>query len=421
MTAKQVFTGVKVVDFTWAATGPQINRELAEHGATVVRVESHRRPDIFRVAPPFRDGKPGFNRSAYYATYNNDKLGMTLDLSKPKGKEVGLRLALWADIVTDSMTPGTMKRWGLDYDSLKVHKPDTIMYSTTQQGHHGPYSPFGSYGWAAAAMSGFHVLAGWPDRGPAYLYEAYNDYVAPWYMIITLIAALDYRRRTGKGLFLEQSQIEAGVNFLGPAVLDYAVNGKIASRAGNLDPNMAPHGAYPCLSLSGKDLGRDRWCTIAVRTDEEWQALCRAMGDPEWTQSPKFATLLSRKENEEELDRLIGEWTKDYTAEQAMAALQAAGVPAGVILTSEDLFKDAQFKHRQHYRLLPHKVIGPHHYQAPAYKLSKTPAHIWRPGPCMGEDNEYVYKELLGFSDSEVADLLAEGVITTDADVPPGF
>ena len=414
MASKQAFAGIKVADFTWAATGPQINRELAAHGATVVRVESHRRPDIFRVAPPFRDGKPGFNRSAYYATYNSNKYGMTLDLSKPTGREIGLKLALWADIVTDSMTPGTMKRWGLDYESLIKHKADTIMYSTTQQGHHGPYSAFGSYGWAAAAMSGFHVLAGWPDRGPAYLYEAYNDYVAPWYLLVSLIAALDYRRRTGKGLHLEQSQIESGINFLGPAVLDYAVNGRVAERAGNYDPGMAPHGAYPCL-------GRDRWCTIAVRSDAEWKALCRAMGGPEWTQSPSFTTFLGRKQHEEELDRLIGEWTKDYTAEQAMAILQAVGVPSGVVETSEDLLNDAQLKHRQHYRLLPHKVIGPHHYQAPAYRLSKTPAQIWKPGPTIGEDNECVYKEFLGFSDRDVGDLLAEGVITTDADVPAGF
>jgi benzylsuccinate CoA-transferase BbsF subunit len=288
------------------------------------------------------------------------------------------------------------------------------MYSTNQQGQYGPYSSYGSYGWAAAAQSGFFVLTGWPDRAPVFLYGAYNDFISPWYLIVTLIAALDYRRRSGKGLYLDQSQIEAGINFLGPAALDYTVNGRVAERAGNRDPYLAPHGAYPCR-------GRDRWCTIAVRSDGDWQALCRAMGNPEWTQSPQFATLLGRKENEEELTRLIGEWTKDYTAEQIMAILQAAGVPSGVVETCEDLFNDPQLKHRQHYRLLRHKVIGPHYYHAPAYKLSKAPVHIWKAGPALGEDNEYVYKKILGLSDDEVADLLVEGVITTETDRPAGF
>jgi crotonobetainyl-CoA:carnitine CoA-transferase CaiB-like acyl-CoA transferase len=145
------------------------------------------------------------------------------------------------------------------------------------------------------------------------------------------------------------------------------------------------------------------------------------MGNPDWAQSPRFATILSRKENEDELNKLIGEWTKDYPAEQVMATLQAAGVPSAVVQTCEDLFADPQLKHRQHFRLLQHKVIGPHHYHAPAYKLSKTPAHIWKAGPALGQDNEYVYKKLLCFTDDELAELLVQGVITTETDMPAGF
>jgi benzylsuccinate CoA-transferase BbsF subunit len=241
--------------------------------------------------------------------------------------------------------------------------------------------------------------------------NAYGDYIAPWYLCSVLVAALNYRRRTGKGLYLDQAQIEAGVTFWGPGILDYTVNGRTVTRMGNRDPNMSPHGAFPCL-------GQDRWVTIAVATDEEWQALCRAMGDPEWASESRFATLLGRKENEDELEHLIAEWTKDYAPHQVMAILQAAGVPAGAVQTCEDLFNDPQVKHRRHFVPLEHRVIGVHHYNMPAYRLSKTPAELRRAAPCLGQDNEYVYKEILGYSEDEVAQFLLDGVITTERDIP---
>jgi benzylsuccinate CoA-transferase BbsF subunit len=197
-------------------------------------------------------------------------------------------------------------------------------------------------------------------------------------------------------------------------MLDYAVNGRIAGRIGNHDPYMCPHNAYPCR-------GDDRWVVMVVRTDEEWQALCQVIGEPEWSQDPRFSTFLGRKENEDELDSLIGEWTRDYSPEQVMATMQAAGVPAGVMLTSgEGVVNDPQAKHRQAFRWLNHPEIGPVIHNTTSHQLSKTPAHIWKAGPCLGEDNEYVYKEILGYSDDEIADMLIEGVITTEADLPSG-
>jgi hypothetical protein len=191
----------------------------------------------------------------------------------------------------------------------------------------------------------------------------------------------------------------------------YIVNNRIAYRMGNRDPYMAPHSVYRCR-------GDDCWVAIAISSEDEWENLCCVMDHPEWAEDPKFATMLGRKDNEEELDRLIGEWTKDYPAEQIMAMMQDAGVPCGVVQNAEDLFNDPQLKHREHFRFLEHKVIGAHAYHAPAYRLSKTPNYIWKAGPCLGEDNEYVYKEVLGYTDDEIADLLIEGVITTEADLP---
>ena len=415
MERKQVFERLKVADFAWVGAGPQVGRELAEHGATVVRVESHRVPCSLRTMPPHKDWVPGVDRSAFGTAYQTNKYNMSLDLTTPKGQEIARKLVAWADVVAEAYTPGTMAKWGLDYESCKKIKPDIIYYSTCQMGQKGPLAQFGGYGMFGACYAGFSNLIGWPDREPLPIFNNYTDFISPWYLTTTVIAALLHRRRTGKGMYLDQAQMEAGPLFLAPLILDYVANGRIAERMGNRDPYMAPHGVYPCYPGTW---GVDRWVAITVSNDEQWRAFCKVMREPEWTRDPKFATFAARKENEDELDELIGEWTKNYTAERVMEMMQQAGVPAGVVETGEDLFNDPQLKHREHFRFLEHKVIGRHAYHAPAYQLSKTPNYIWKPGPCLGEDNEYVYKEILGFSDDDIADLLVEGVITTEADAP---
>jgi len=411
MTQKGMLEGIKVADFSWVAVGPQVTRELAEQGATVVRVESHKRPDLLRVAMPYKDGIAGIDRSGYWTAYNTNKYGMSVDLSKPRGREAARKLVAWADIVADGFAPGAMKKLGLDYESCRQIKPDIIYFSTTQMGQNGPYAAFGGYGHHGAAYAGFSHLTGWPDRPPVLITNPYTDFISPWYVCSLVILALDYRQRTGKGMYFDQSQIEVGLNFWGPALLDYVVQGRIATRMGNRDPDMAPHGAFPCR-------GNDRWVVIAVATDEEWQALCRAMGDAPWAREPRFATFLARKENEDEMEPLIAEWSKDYSPEEVMVMLQDAGVSAGVVETAEDLLNDPQLKHRGHFVPLEHKVIGIHYYEAPAYRLSKTPAQLRRAAPCLGQDNEFVYKEILGYSDEEVTQFLLDGVITTEDDVP---
>jgi len=407
--AKQIFEGIKILDFTWIGAGPQVGREFAEHGATVLRVESHRRPDGVRAAPPFKDGIPGINRSAFGTAFNTNKLSMSLDLTYPKGAEVARRLVKWADVLADSMTPGSLARFGLDYESCRQIKPDIIYYSTCQMGQKGPLATFGGYGIFAVAYAGHCYLTGWPDGEPNVLFNYYSDMVAPFYLVTAVAAALAYRRKTGKGMYLDQSQVEVGGSLLAPAMMDYLVNGRIAQRLGNTDPYMAPHSVYPCL-------GDDRWVAITVASGDEWRALASIIGEA-WTGDTRFATLRGRKEHEDELDRLIAEWTREHAAEEVMALLQERGVPAGAVKTAEDLFHDPQLKHRQHFRWLEHPEIGVHAYNAPAYTLSKTPAHIWRAGAPLGQDNEYAYKTILGMSDDEISDLMAAGTITTEDDV----
>ena len=409
--AKQIFEGLHVVDFSWAAAGPQVPRELAEHGATVIRVESHRRLCLMRSSPPFKDGIPGYDRSVFFAEYNTQKYGISLDLANPGAGEVTRRLVNWADIVGESMAPGIMARLGLDYESCRNINPRVIYYSTCMLGQYGPHAAFRGVGTHVNALGGFSHATGWPDSEPTNVHTAYSDFISPWYLLIAIIGALLRRRKTGLGMYMEQAQLEAAVSFLGPHVLDYVVNHNLLNRRGNRDRYMSPHGVYPCR-------GSDRWVAIAVTSDEDWRRLCHVMGDPEWAGDPRFDSVVGRKENEDEVDRLIGEWTKGFPPEQVMAMLQGAGIAAGVVQTGDDLLSDPQLKHREHLRGLNHPVIGPQSYHAPAYRLSQTPCALTMPAPCVGEHNHYVYKEILGFSEDEIADMLVNGVITTDADAP---
>jgi len=410
MKRRQALEGIKVADFSWVIVGPLSMKHLADHGATVVRVESHTRPETSRLSGPYKDNITSIEHSGFYPTYNSSKYGISLDLTKPRGREIALRLIMWADVVAESYTPGTMKEWGLDYESVAKLKPDIIYVSTCQYGQYGPLAQLPGYGQLAAALSGISNAIGWPDLLPSTNAIAHTDFICPHFVVATVMAALDYRRRTGRGVYLDQSQLEAAVHFFAPPVMDYLVNNRIMERSGNRLPYAAPHGAYPCR-------GNDRWCAIVVFSDEEWRGLCDAMGNPEWTQDPKFATFLGRKENEDELDRLVGQWTINFTAEEVMSLMQAKGVAAGVVEDLKDMFEDPQLKHYGFLRYFEHPVMGEISYQGPPFRLSKTPDGQFS-APCLGQHNEYVYKELLGLSDEEIAELLIEKVITTEADLP---
>lgn len=409
--AKQIFEGLKVLEFAWAAVGPQVGRELAEHGAAVVKVESHKRLDILRTAPPFKDNIPSYDRTAYFTAYNTGKYSISVDLAKPGAQELIGRLIRWADVLIEAWAPGVMAKLGLDYESVRKINPAVIYCSTCMLGQSGPYRNFSGVGNHINAIAGFCHATGYAGGEANNVHTAYSDFIAPWYVVIGIIGALLRRRRTGQGMYLEQAQLEAAVTFLGPHVLDYVTNGNLLGRRGDRDRYMAPHGVYPCR-------GVDRWIAIAVTDDEDWRRLKRVMGDPDWAEEARFDSVLGRKENEDELDRLLGGWTRNFPPEQLMAMLQGAGIAAGVVQTGQDLLADPQLKARGHFRKLDHPVIGTHTYNAPAYRLSRTSADVARPGPCLGEHNEYVLKDVLGFSDDEIAEMLVNGILTTDADAP---
>jgi benzylsuccinate CoA-transferase BbsF subunit len=395
--------GIKVADFTWVWTGPTTTKVLADFGATVVRIESNKRLGVWRISPPFKDDVVGPNRGGVFNSINTGKLSVTIDLSHPKGKELAKKFVAWADIVTDNFAGGAMERMGLGYEVLKEIKPDIIMMSSALMGQTGPWHDSPGYGDQLSAISGLHEIAGWPDRIPGEI-GFYTDFIAPRFNALTILAALDYRRRTGKGQYLDVAQHQAGVQYVGPILLDYVVNKRIATRQGNWDPYAAPHGNYQCQ-------GDDRWCAIAVFTDEEWQSFCDVMGNPAWTKDPKFATLEKRKENEEELDSLVQEWTINQTDEDVMLKLQAAGVSAGRVGTTEDQMEnDPQLKYRNFYQEREHPELGKYRPPRQPCVLSKTPCEIRR-APLLGEHTEYAFKEILGMTEEEIEAYVVEGVI----------
>ena len=370
----------------------------------MVKVESITHPETTRTATPYTDREPGINRSGYFATHNAGKLSLSLDMRKPKAIEVAKKLVKWSDIVIETFTPGIMQMWGLSYEDLRKIKPDIIMASSSLEGQTGPYASHRGYGMISASMTGWFELTGWPDGEPVGPYSAYSDFIGWNYVLISILSALDYRNRTGKGQYIDHSHIESGIHFLSPALLDYNINGRVATRMANRDPYAAPHGAYRCY-------GQDRWCVIAVTNEEEWESFSRVIGNPDWIKDPKFATLIARKENEDELDKLVEGWTINHAAEEVTTLMQQAGVPAGLVENAQDLFRDPQLKHRQAFATLAHPEMGTYHISTGVFKSSKYSNKPRSPAPLMGEHNEYILKEFLNMSDDEIANLVAEEVL----------
>jgi benzylsuccinate CoA-transferase BbsF subunit len=382
--------GIKIANFAWVGVGPLGVRYLSCWGATAVRIESHRRPDTARLMLPFKNGVTKVDNAPWFADLNTSMYGVSIDLNKPSGLNIAWKLIKWADVMVESFTPGTMQKWGLDYNNVGKVKPDIIYLSTSQMGRTGPLAKFAGFGFHAAAMAGFTHLTGWPDRTPTPVATAFADPLSSRFVAIAILAALEYRRRTGRGQHLEVSQLEASIQHLAPVIMDYLVNGRSMNRSGNSLPYAAPHNAYPCK-------GNDRWCVIAVFDDAQWKAFCEVV-DQEQIRDPKFSSLLLRKKNEKELDALIGEWTMNRTAEEIETRMQAVGIPCHKVSTIKDTFEDPQIKHRGFLHKLKHSVMGHHTYKAHGFKLSKTEG-TWRAGPALGEHNEYVLKEVLGMTD----------------------
>jgi benzylsuccinate CoA-transferase BbsF subunit len=412
--AAGILAGVRVWDASWVGVGPLSAKYLADYGATVVHTENSARPDVLRNGPPFRDGVPGLNRSQFFADYNSSKYGLGVDFKHPRGKDIALRLAAWADVVLESFSPGVMGGFGLGYEALAAVNPSLIMLSTSMNGQTGPRRKFAGFGTVMAAAAGFCEITGWPDRPPGSPYGAYTDFVSPRFAATALLAALDHRRRTGQGQYLDLAQYEASVQLHAPWLLDYEVNGQVVTRDGNRSPAAAPHGIYRCRDEGG----RERWVAIAVEDDGQWTAFVTALGCPPWALEPRFATLRGRKAHEDELDTLVSAWTAGLRSTEVFYRLQPE-VAAAPVHDARDLQEDPQIRYRQYFRELDHTVMGPTLYEGRQAELSLTPPVLGKAAPCLGEDSRMILADLLGLAPAEIDELIGLGVVEQFEPGPP--
>lgn len=398
--------GIHVLDFAWVGVGPITTKYLADNGADVIRVESLARPDVLRLAPPWRDAQPGIDRSQFFASYNTSKRGITLDLGKPKARELLLRLLPWADVVAESFTPKALRKWELDYDHLSKLKPDLVMLSTCMQGQTGPNALYPGYGQLMAALSGFYHISGYgSDEPPCPPYGAYSDFIAPRMAACALLAALDYRRRTGRGQYIDLSQYEAALHNVAPALVDYFASGRVWGPQGNRSDRYAPHGAYQCADEDG----HERWIAIAVASDEEWRAMLAALGDS--PAEERFATMERRMENRAALDEFVGSLVRGREARALTTTLQGAGISAYPVQNCVDIHDDENLDAFGFWNWLDHPVMGPSPYDGLQHRMSRTPGELRRPAPTLGQHNDEVFSTMLGMDADEIARLKEEQVI----------
>lgn len=323
---------------------------------------------------------------------------------RPRGLELARQLVAKADVVVENFTPGTMSRLGLGYDVLSAENPGLVMLSTCNQGQFGPHANHPGFGSHLTSLAGFTHLLGNPGETPVLLYGPYIDYIAVGYGFNAVLAALLRRRKTGKGCYIDLSQYETGVQFMGPALLDLEVNGHVPSRNANRHPSAAPHGVFPCK-------GEDRWVALSVMDDAEWQRFVEAMGSPEWAQEPRLATVQGRKADEDRLEQRVAEWARGLERDAIVALLRKHDLRVYQVSSMADLFSDPQLDARQEWRPVDHPVQGRIHAHAPPFLLRGTPPELNRPAPCLGADNAYVLGEIIGLSNDEIEELARQGVL----------
>jgi crotonobetainyl-CoA:carnitine CoA-transferase CaiB-like acyl-CoA transferase len=392
--------GIKVLDFSWALVGALTTKQLGDFGATIVKVESAGRMCLTRMdaqvkisTPRNPDDKP------WFAHLNTSKHGMLLDLKHPQSRNVLDRLIAWADIVVENFSPGTMKKLGLDYAELRKRRPDIVMVSGSVYGQTGPMAQEWGIDGTGAALSSRIFMTGWPDREPVLPSVPYGDAVLPLLMAGAAVAALDRRSRTGEGAHIDASMFEVQAQQMLPALIEQQLTGHPPRRSGNRVPDFAPHGVFPCA-------GEDRWIAIACEDDVQWRKLARLVE----TQDVRFATLADRKTLEDELERIIAEWTRPQDAFVLMEQLQSEGIAAGVVQNAGDLLeRDSQLKTRGFLQDVAHPVLGTFGHHAPPYKLSRTPADV-RSAPKLGEHTRKICLELLDMRPEEFTQLEQAGV-----------
>lgn len=401
-TLKGALDGVRIIDFGWVLAEPYGSMLLSYMGAEVIKVETRTRIDEQRTHTGGGLLKDP-DASSNFFEINMNKKSITINLKTEKGIELAKKLVSTSDVVSENMRPGVMDKLGLGYDDLVKVKPDLVMLSLSGYGHTGPYSRYAAYAPCFSCFGGQAVLCGYADAEPNTM-TSDCDARAGTVGAFAILMALHIRNRTGKGNYIDLASYEALNMLIGDQMMDYSMNGRSPVRTGNHDAIMAPHNCYRCK-------GKDSWISIAVATDEEWEAFCKVLGSPEWSREEDFSTAYKRWKNQDRLDKLIEEWTVNYRQYEIMELLQSAGVAAMPSFKAKDLFTNPHLIAREAIAEVHHPVLGVRKTIAPPWKMSETPARIYKHPPLLGADNDYVFSEILGMPQAEIDRLKEEQVI----------
>ena len=403
------WAGVNILEFGSGAAGPIATRYFVEHGATVLRVESRTRPDFLRVYALGPDNPHGLEGAGMYDGLNVAKRNVTLNLKHPDSVALVQRLVVeWADAVAENYAPRAMRGFGLDYDSLAAIKPDLVMISACLNGQTGPHKNYPGFGGQGAALSGYNWLTGWSDRAPLGPFGTITDSLAPRYVAAALAAGLHARRRTGRGVYLDVSQVETGTWSLAPWLIAAQIDGVSGTRDGNRSDRAVPHGAFPCRDeMQGDKVIGDRWVAIACWTDDEWQRLADLVG----VSDPELATLAGRAQRVDDVEAAVRTWTGSRNRAEIAATLQAIGIESVPVADFADVHGDPQLEARGHFVHLEHPFLGPGLYERNGFRCSGSGCGYDRAGPTLGQDNAWVLGDVLGLDDTEVARLLDEGAV----------
>ena len=406
----------RVLDLSRIWAGPYCTKLFADMGAEIIKMESlsvydsHRGPvSPARGIAAYPDGEPGeepWNRNGWFNCLHMSKYGVTLELTKDEGRRVFERLVSISDVVIENFRQGSLERLGYTYEELRKHRPDLIYVSMPAFGNTGPWKGYLGYGIGQEQLSGMAHMTGYRGEGPMKSGINHGDPITGSHAAGVLMAALRYRRKTGKGMFIDVSQQESSVALMGPEVLGYQMTGREPERKGNRSAWYAPANSYPCA-------GEDRWVTIAATNEDQWQSLAKIMGTPDLTSDSRFETWELRRENHDDLDRIISEWTSNQEVYRVTQKLQDAGVPSGPVLRGPDLLKDPHYEDRGTFVTVDHSQVGPKQYPGIPWRMSATPGQVRWPSPTLGQHNREVYSELLGLTGIEIDQLDETGIIGT--------
>ena len=397
--------GIRFADLTWAGAGPFSTKLFSDFGAEVIKIESRSRPDSVRIGGPFKDGRPGINRSGYFASRNTGKKSLCMNLKDPASREILFGIIRTADVISNNFGPGAMDRLGLGYEQVRAVKPDIIYLSMPMYGEDGPFANLVGVGMTISAVSGLMAQTGYEGEGPLGPGTHFPDHAAnPYHAAFAVLAALRHRRATGRGMRIDLAQVESTINCMGLSFLDFAATGVERPRLGNRSAHHAPHGIFPCA-------GDDAWCAVAVLTDAQWRSLCAAIDAADLAADAALATAQGRLAEAGRIEAALARWTSARPARAGMETLQARGVPAAVVADPRTLMEeDPQLRHRGYWQTLDHPEIGESRFTSPPYILDGERVELRRP-PLLGEHSEAVLGGILGYGPERIAALRAQGVL----------